>query len=172
MTSETKVRQATQSDTEVVADILGEAARWLEQTGMPLWKEDELTPAHIGEDVSSGLYFLAECSGASVGTVKFQLEDPIFWPEMTGQDAAYVHRLAVRRRYAGFGLSTILLHWAVERTRALGRQYLRLDCEASRTRLRAIYESFGFNYHSARQVGSHLVARYEYDLHAQHLVSR
>jgi GNAT superfamily N-acetyltransferase len=164
LTSETQIRQATPQDAEVVADILKEAARWLEQAGMPLWREDELEPARINADVSVGLFFLAEYSGDPAGTVKYQLEDSVVWPDARPQDAAYIHRLAVRRRYAGTGLSAALLRWAFERTRTLDRQYLRLDCESSRPRLRAIYERFGFRYHSDRQVGPYLVSRYEYDV--------
>lgn len=131
---------------------------------MPLWQAGELEPTRIAADVSAGLFFLAEYSGHSPGTVRFQLDDFIFWPDARQQDAAYIHRLAVRRQYAGSGLSTALLHWAVERTRTIGRRYLRMDCEASRPRLRAIYERFGFRYHSDRQVGPYLVSRYEYDV--------
>jgi GNAT superfamily N-acetyltransferase len=131
---------------------------------MPLWKENELTWESIAADVAAGLYFIAECSGEVGGAVRFQLEDPVFWPDDARPIAAYVHRLAVRRRYAGTGLSTAILAWAVERTRELGRNFLRLDCVASRPRLRRIYESFGFVHHSDRQVGPYFVSRYEYDV--------
>jgi GrpB-like predicted nucleotidyltransferase (UPF0157 family) len=164
MASKAQIRQATPEEVDVVADILKEAARWLEQAGMPLWREDDLEPARIIPDVNSGLFFLAEDSGEFAGTVKFQLDDPVFWPDARPQEAAYIHRLAVRRRYAGTGLSTLILRWAVERTRMLGRRYLRLDCAASRPRLSAVYERFGFQYHSDNQVGPFLVSRYEYDV--------
>ncbi len=164
MPCEAQTRQAMPEDAEAVADILKEAAKCLEQEGMPLWRDNELKVERISADVAAGLYFLAECAGDSAGTVRFQLEDTVFWPEARPKDATYIHRLAVRRRYAGTGLSTALLNWAVARTNMLGRRYLRLDCDASRPRLRAIYESFGFQYHSNRQVGPYLVSRYEYDV--------
>jgi GNAT superfamily N-acetyltransferase len=164
MAMETQIRQATSQDAATIADILTEAAQWLQQAGMPLWRGDELTPASIAADLTAGLFFLAEEAGTSAGIVKFQLEDPVFWPDAHGNDAAYIHRLAIRRRYAGTGLSTALLHWAVARAEARGRPCLRLDCEASRPRLRAIYERFGFRYHSDRQVGPYHVSRYEYDV--------
>jgi GNAT superfamily N-acetyltransferase len=72
-----------------------------------------------------------------------------------------VHRLAVRRAFAGQGVSVALLEWTVDRARTLGKRYLRLDCDADRPRLRALYERFGFRLHSYRQVGSYYVARYE-----------
>lgn len=83
---------------------------------------------------------------------------------MTRDDSAFVHRRAVRRRFAGGEISSTLIRWAITRTHTLGRRYLRLDCEASRPRLRAVYERFGFRFHSDKQVGPYFVARYEYDL--------
>jgi orotate phosphoribosyltransferase len=57
-----------------------------------------------------------------------------------------------------------MMRWAVERARALGRRYLRLDCEASRARLRKVYEQFGFRHHSDRHVGPYFVSRYEFEI--------
>ena len=105
MASEARIRQATPQDAEAVTDILREAARWLEQAGMPMWQQQELEPSRIVADVRAGLFFLAEHSGDPAGTMKFQLDDHAFWPDAGREDAAYVHRLAVRRRYAGTGLS-------------------------------------------------------------------
>lgn len=159
-------------DAAVVAEILGEAARWLEQSGMPMWKEREAEPEVVAADVGAGLFFIIESSGDAAGTVKFELDDPLFWPDASRMDAAYVHRLAVRRSHAGRGLSSALLSWAAERTRWLGLPYLRLDCEASRGRLRAMYESFGFLHHSDRQVGPYFVSRYEYDVTGAGMTTR
>ena len=131
---------------------------------MPLWRLDELAPSTIAGDVAAGLFFLAERSGEAAGTVRFQLEDPVFWPDARQAEAAYIHRLAVRRSQAGAGLSAVLMKWAAQRTLMLGRRALRLDCDASRPRLRQVYESFGFVHHSDRQVGPYFVARYEYDV--------
>jgi hypothetical protein len=55
-----------------------------------------------------------------------------------------------------------MLQWAVKQAATLGRSYLRLDCEADRKPLRAIYERFGFRLHSYRDVGPYHLSRYEY----------
>ena len=55
-----------------------------------------------------------------------------------------------------------MLEWAVKHAAALGRSYLRLDCEADRLALRTIYERFGFRLHSYRDVGPYHLSRYEY----------
>jgi GNAT superfamily N-acetyltransferase len=157
-----EVKQATLADLATVSSILKEAADWLRATGRPMWRDDELAPDRIHQDVQSGLFCLAYYDGEPAGTIKFQLEDPRFWPDCPGNDAAYVHRIAVRRRFAGKGVSTGMLSWAVSHAAALGRSYLRLDCEAHRRELRAIYERFGFRLHSCRDVGPYHLSRYEY----------
>jgi N-acetylglutamate synthase-like GNAT family acetyltransferase len=158
------IRQAALQDIDVVADILREAAAWLEQSGMPLWREDELQRNNISAEVRSGLFFLAECDGEPAGTIKFQLEDKLFWPDVPQDDSVFIHRLAIRRRFAGGEVSSALLLWAIARTHMLGRRYVRLDYEASRPRLATLFERIGFLFHSHRQVGSYYVARYEYDV--------
>lgn len=155
------IRQALPGDAHTVSEILLEAAHWLSRTGMPMWCDDELVSERIESDVSAGLFFLAERAGNAIGTLKFQCSDPIFWPDVPADESAFVHRIAVRRRFSGGAASSAMLTWAAERAQALGRHYLRLDCEASRLRLRAVYERFGFRHHSDRQVGPYFVSRYE-----------
>ena len=131
---------------------------------MPMWRQDELLPSHIVADVDSSQFFLAECDGVPAGTIRFQLADNLFWPDVPQDDSAFIHRLAVRRRFAGGEVSSALLLWAISHTHTLGLRYVRLDCEASRARLRAVYERIGFRFHSNKQVGPYFVARYEYDV--------
>jgi GNAT superfamily N-acetyltransferase len=157
----TEVRPAGPEDTDEVSAILTEAAAWLTSRGTPMWRADELRPERIAHDVRSGTFHVAVVDGRAVGTIKFELSDTLFWPDLPHDDSAFVHRLAVRRSAAGQGVSTALLAWAATRAADLGRRFVRLDCEASRTPLRAFYERFGFRHHSNRQVGPYFVARYE-----------
>jgi GNAT superfamily N-acetyltransferase len=158
----TTIRKAAEHDTRQVAEILSEAARWLDQSGMSMWRADELLPSNVSTDVAAGLFFIAESEGTAAGVIKFQLQDELFWPDVPQSESAFVHRLAIKRQFAGGNISRALLNWAVEKTRSLGREYLRLDCEASRPKLRAVYEKFGFVHHSDRQVGPYYVSRFEY----------
>jgi len=160
-----RIRQATAADVGAVVAVLTEAAAWVRQLdGTVMWVENELAEEHVATEVDRQQFFVTECGGEVAGVVRFQLQDQLFWPDLDTDDSAFVHRIAVRRRYAGRGISTVLLRWAVARARSLGKQYLRLDCDAERTRLRAVYERFGFRLHSYRQVGSYFVSRYEYDV--------
>ncbi|MBW4684965.1 MAG: GNAT family N-acetyltransferase [Komarekiella atlantica HA4396-MV6] len=161
------IRQATIQDTVIVSDILLEAASWLQERDTPLWHNSEVSSESISTDVANGLFFIAEWDGEPAGTIKFQLEDLLFWSDISQKESAFVHRLAVRRHYSGGKVSSALLTWAVKYTQTLGRRYLRLDCDASRPRLREVYERFGFRHHSDKQVGAYFVSRYEYEIFSQ-----
>jgi GNAT superfamily N-acetyltransferase len=156
------IRQATSADADATLETLAEAARWVEQLdGTIMWVEGELEDERIRAEAGAGMFVVAELDGRVAGAMRFQLEDRLFWPDLNDAESAFVHRLAVRRACAGHGISTALLEWAVHRARSLDKQYLRLDCDAERSRLRAFYEGFGFRLHSYRQVGSYYVSRYQ-----------
>lgn len=126
-----------------------------------MWRPDELDTERLRSDVAAGLHYVAEIQGEVVGTLRFQLEDPEFWPDRPSGEAAYVHRLAVGRDYAGRGIGAALLDWAARQAAKLGYEWLRLDCERDRPRLRAFYERNRFEHHSDRDVGPFRVARYQ-----------
>jgi len=156
------IRQATVDDTTALVATLTEAAEWVHLLdGSIMWVEGELDEHRVRGEAEAGMFVVAEADGAVVGAIRFQLEDTLFWPDVDGGDSAFVHRLAVRRSHAGRGISVALLQWAADRGRVLGKQYLRLDCDAHRTRLCELYERFGFRLHSYRQVGAYYVSRYE-----------
>jgi GNAT superfamily N-acetyltransferase len=159
-----EIRQALPEQAPVVENILVEASTWVDALGVVMWEEGELVPERIAAECAAGQFFIAYVDDAPAGVIRFQLEDRLFWPDLPQGESAFVHRLAICRRYKGQGVSTALLQWSVDRARTLGKRHLRLDCDESRPKLRALYERFGFQLHSFRQVGAYYVARYEYPL--------
>jgi GNAT superfamily N-acetyltransferase len=163
------IRQGQPADAAEIEAMLVEAAQWVDALGEVMWETGELLPERIAAETAAGQFFIAVVDDEPAGVIRFQLEDPLFWPDLPRGESAFVHRLVVRRRFKGQGISTALLQWAVDHARALGRTHLRLDCDKSRPKLRALYEGFGFRFHSFRQVGPYYVARYEYPLQASGL---
>jgi len=156
------MRQATPDDAKIISDILTEAALWQKERGYPAWQLDTLTEEKITPQIDQ--FFLMEMGDEAAGTLKFQTEDKLFWPDQSEDEATYVQKVAVRRKFAGGAISHAMLMWAVERTRTHHRKYLRLDCNAASPGLRSIYEKFGFVYHSDKSMGAFVVARYQYKI--------
>ena len=118
------IRQATLEDVKTVSDILNEAASWLEQRNMKLWGKQEISTEIIAFDIQLGLFYIAFYGNSAVGVVKFQTKDRVFWSDIPHQDSAFIHRLAVRRSFAGGSVSKALMRWAVHRSRQLGKPLL------------------------------------------------
>ncbi len=160
----TTIRQAAAADAPVVQRLLLEAAEWVDALGVVMWDQDELDYEAIEHEVGAGQFYVAEVDGRVAGAIRFQTEDRLFWPDIPQEPSAFVHRLVVSRAFKGRGVSAALLEWAVAHARAIGKRWLRLDCDSDRPKLKALYERCGFRLHSYRQVGPYHVARYEYPL--------
>jgi ribosomal protein S18 acetylase RimI-like enzyme len=129
-----------------------------------LWRAAHVSLEAVTPDVADGMYFIAWVNGEAAGVVRLQMEDEEFWPDTTPGEALYLHRLAVRRRYAGGELARAMLAWIVERARERKRKYVRLDCAADRPALRGVYERFGFRLYDERDMGTFVVARYQLEV--------
>jgi GNAT superfamily N-acetyltransferase len=161
------IRPAEAPDADDIEAMLLEAARWVDALGVVMWEEGELDRARLEREIAAQQFVVAEAGCEVAGAIRFQLDDALFWPDLPAGRSAFVHRLVVRRAFKGRGVSQALLQWAVDRARSLGREALRLDCDADRSKLRRLYEDFGFVLHSYRQVGPYYVSRYELPLAAR-----
>jgi GNAT superfamily N-acetyltransferase len=156
-----EIRFAGEEDAASVSSILVEAASWVAARGMPLWPIEQLSGRAIAADIAAGRFVLATMETQAIATLRLTREDPECWPDAVPGVALYVHRIAVRRAWAGRGLVGILLAWCEKQAAALGCSQVRLDCDSGRTKLRALYEDLDFRFHSEQRVGTYTVVRYE-----------
>lgn len=151
------VEPARRADVETVRTLLEEVSAWLLAKGLRQWPprfDDEwFVPA-----LEAGHTWLARREGELIATITLQWDDELVWGGRP-PDAGYVHRLAVRRGWAGAG--TELLAWSEGQTRAAGRDFLRLDCWSENARLREYYESNGFEHRGDTVEWDWTVSRYE-----------
>lgn len=157
---------ATKTDLETASSILTEAANWRIERGIPVWKPEHFTLDKIKPVIERSELYLAQYAGEPLGVLYFQWEDALCWQNVPAGESAFLHRIAVRRRFAGQGVVKEMIRWAGEKAKSAGRQYLRLDCDGNTPRLCTHYESLGFKYHSHEPMDGYLLTRYEIDLRA------
>lgn len=158
-----QIRLATPSDSDAICAILKDAASWLEERGMPLWPSSMFNSADIASEMSEHAYYVVDSDDRyAAGCFRFQWSDPDFWPDVPPCDSAFIHRVAIRRSFAGQGLSKMMLDHAKSIVRKSSLSFLRLDCAADRPKLRQVYEQNGFIWHSNRKIGDFSAARYEW----------
>jgi ribosomal protein S18 acetylase RimI-like enzyme len=139
------VRLAAPDDIEPVLDLLAEAGQWVRAvTGISQWPK-RFPREFMIELVDRGVLYVAHAGRVMAATVCLQWADPTFWPG-ADDDAVYVHRLAVKRSYAGRGIGERLLDWAAEQAVEAGRAFVRVDCIKENAGLRRYYESLGFRH--------------------------
>jgi GNAT superfamily N-acetyltransferase len=154
------VRRALPADAAVAAEILDEASAFIATLGFGHWPvpfpQDELAYR-----IERGELYVVEVEGEAAATLTLLWDDPPFWGERP-PDAVYLHKLAVRRAFAGRGLGAAIVEWVDEHAAAAGRSYVRLDCQREDAGIRSYYERLGFEHRGDKDDDSRFaVALYE-----------
>jgi GNAT superfamily N-acetyltransferase len=146
------VRKATLADVPVVAEMLDEATAYVRTKGSDQWRtpfpQDELR-----DRVARGELYVADIEGEPVATFTLLGEDEFFWG-VRPPDAVYLHKLAVRRAFAGRKLGERIVEWVLADTTARGREFVRLDCQRDLPGIRTYYERLGFELRGEKTKGS------------------
>jgi GNAT superfamily N-acetyltransferase len=155
-----QIARATEADATIAAAILREVSEWLAAGGRKLWDRDEISDEDVARHAQAGELVMGREGKEAVACMYLQLSDDLFWPRADA--ALYVHRLAVRRAFAGRGLARAMLDWAVTEARRISRPFVRLDTELRPPLLR-LYEEAGFVCVDSTPIiiGTHEVVRFE-----------
>jgi len=154
----------TTGDIEEALLIMREAAQWLIDIGKPMWDIEEFTRDHYTNPVDEFIVLYSNNESIATGILSF--EDKFFWPNIPANTSGFIHKLAVKRRYAGQDMIAKLINHAVEKCKTRGVSALRLDCDAERSGLCALYERYGFlqkevKTFDSKKLGKISVAYYE-----------
>lgn len=111
---------------------------------MALWTREEIETLPRSYPGSAFLVLYAGNRPAAAALLTDN--DALFWPDAPPGSSGFLHKLSVRREFAGSGISWRLIEYAAELYRREGKTHLRLDCDASREKLKRLYVSAGFCY--------------------------
>jgi protein-tyrosine phosphatase len=139
------IERATLAQTDLLYDMHEDVARWLWSRGIHQWEPGELQRERLIWRIVRGEAYLALLDGEPAGMVIVQDSDEITWG-VRPDDALYLHALCARRQFSGRGVGRAILRWAEDQVSVRGRMYLRLDCMAENTKLRAYYEDAGLRH--------------------------
>jgi GNAT superfamily N-acetyltransferase len=139
------------TDLPTVLAMREEASQWLAERGVDQWREpwptEEAQEARILASIRAGeTWMVRDTDGATAATVALdEYADPRLWdPVERQQPALYLHRLIVRRGWAGLGVQ--VLDWAAQRAARLNKAWVRIDVWTHNHALHRYYLAHGFDH--------------------------
>lgn len=159
------VSLASQDDLEEVRRMLVEAADWMRENGVKQWNPQQFTAELIRSYYEEREIYLLHASGEAAAMFTLQDSDPDYWGERNVPGYSYLHRLTIRLPYRGRGLGADILRYAAQRSRALQRTGLRLDCWNQNLKLNRLYQSLGFQSQGTGRLNGREFNLYQLDPH-------
>lgn len=159
------LRQVRNTEFDAVYGILHENAIWILSKGIIQWPLDwlESIRPEIKAAIESELFYAVEVDNTLAAVIEIRSTPEDLWNN-NQDEALYIHKLAIQRKYADRGLGRNILDLIKLKARQKNIEFLRLDCVAHNDKLRAYYESCGFNLKGIVDAGDVNLALYEYKI--------
>jgi ribosomal protein S18 acetylase RimI-like enzyme len=141
------IRRAKAPDVPAMVGLRREAERWLAERGIEQWtaKWIDVGDEKIARATRQQRAWVVEVAGDVGATVTLGGPDEDLWTVEDGP-ALYLYKLMVARRYAGNGLGTAVIEWAVDQAARHGYPWLRLDVWPSNPGIQDYYRGHGFEH--------------------------
>lgn len=127
-------------DKQEALEIIKEAAIWLEKKKERLWFPSDIDKEKISNDKDEFIVLWEK--DISVAAMILNDDDNGLWGDR--KKALYLHKLAVKRAFAGQGYSRKMIEYAIDYCEKKEISFLRLECDAKRKKLCKLYEKSGF----------------------------
>lgn len=136
--------QVIKGDVENAINIMKEVAQWGRSVGFGVWKDEHLTREKLLQGINEDDFCIGQVCDDNACCMILQWSDALFWPKAKDGEAGYLHKLCVRRKYSGIGLSRKLVEFAIAECKKRNIGCLRLDTGWNKKKLCDLYESLGF----------------------------
>lgn len=138
------IRRGAVADAPVALSIIEEAAAWAAARRMDVWYPQELRLEDFSKAAAAAELVIGYADDVPAATMLLQAADPVYWPDEAPRSALYLHKVAVRRAFAGQSWLRRLVDFAAEEAQRARIARLRLDT-IQRPKLRSMYEGHGFH---------------------------
>jgi GNAT superfamily N-acetyltransferase len=139
-----EIRAAQLEDLDGMQKLYVEAAVWIRSSrGFTQWNEAAFTRDYLELFINENDVFVAYLKDKLVGGFSIQWKYEDIWGEQFHENAGYVHRLVVSRKYKGQSFGSYFLTWAETYIKYEGKKWLRLDCMADNPTLNQYYLNQG-----------------------------
>ena len=124
--------------------IVREVAQWLTDDGQELWAVDTLIADNLIDEHTRGNCYVLYVGDIPAATFILQGQSLIYFPDVLPNTAGIIHKLAIRRAFAGRNLFQFILDFCKDDCLKRGIHEILLETDATRPALMRFYERNGF----------------------------
>ncbi len=125
--------------------VMKEVAAWGREKGYRVWPDEWLTSKElITPDAQPENFCIGTIEDETVCAFILQWTDSDYWPDEPVHEAAYLHKLCVRRKFAGMGITKLIFAAIKEECLKRGLRFIRLDTALDEEKVKRIYLDAGF----------------------------
>lgn len=124
--------------------VLREVGQWLTDSGQVLWDMDDLSVGTLVDDYTRDNCYVMYVDEVPAATFILQWKDPLYYDNVPDGTAGFVHKVAIHRRFAGQNLFQPMLDFCLDAAQKKGVREIQLETDATRPKLMAFYERYGF----------------------------
>ena len=133
------------NEVSTAISVMREVATWGREQGYRVWPDEWLTPEElITSDAQPENFCIGSIDDEIICAFILQWVDSDYWPTAPKYEAAYLHKFCVRRKYAGMGITKLVVNAIQAECRKRGIRYVRLDTDLDEKVVRKIYLNAGF----------------------------
>ncbi|GAB3498551.1 hypothetical protein GCM10027341_20350 [Spirosoma knui] len=129
---------------DVAITVLREVEQWLIDSGRELWGIDDLTHQKLVDEHTEGNLYVMYADNEPAAVFILQWSDPLYYPDVPANTAGLIHKVAIRRQFAGRDLFRQVLLFCQQQCIERGIHEIQLETDATRPALVQFYERYGF----------------------------
>lgn len=139
------VKQADEYDIPIIEEILLDAVNWMAKSGLQnQWNESNVKWSNLSKFYKINNFYIAYENGYPAACMALTDYDSTYWPSIPKGESLYLHKVAVKRRFARKGYSKELIDFSKKLALSHSINAIRLNCNQHRDKLRKVYEKEGF----------------------------
>lgn len=125
--------------------IMKEVATWGREHGLRVWPDEWLAREELlTEDAKEENFCIGKVNGETACAFILQWKDSQYWKHAPAFEAAYIHKLVVRRKFAHRNMTKLVVSAIKEECQKRSIKYIRLDTGLDEKEVRKIYLNAGF----------------------------
>jgi len=124
--------------------ILREVGQWLVDSGQEMWELNTLTTDNLIDDYTKGNCYVLYANETPAATFILQWKDPLYYADVPHNTAGFIHKVAIRRAFAGQNLFLSMLDFCQTECLKRGIHEIQLETDSTRPALMRFYERNGF----------------------------